>query len=346
LVFYHRGPDRPLSLPIPAGTSRRLEEGLKRTFEGTGQRKILSAGFIGRRTERHRIRARLRRGDRVLVFQGLGGLGKTTLAFHTLPMLGSREAVCSLWCQEAEREANPAENLVGQLLAYCRGRFGHGWESVVQQVDRAAEEDSALRFQYFLQVLLGNVDRLVMYLDNLESLLLGPKDVHGGRAEGSSAESPAGEASFASWRSEPLGRIWSLLCEMAKAGDRLYLVASCRYRNEDFERYTIPVSPLPADAVYRLMGWFAGLRRLSVRTRARLVDRLAGHPRAVEFAGDLIHRMRWPVTRIGTALGSCRPGLWSRSWSENGRSWWRRGFRRSVRSCGTICCWRPFGSVC
>jgi hypothetical protein len=144
LVLYHRGPDYPLSLPIPAGASRRLEQALRRTFEGSGQRKILSTGFIGRRTERHQVRQRLRCGDRVLVFQGLGGLGKTTLPFHTLPMLGNEDEVCTFWCQEVERETHPAEALVGQLLAYCRHRFGLAWEPVVQQVDRTAQDDAAL----------------------------------------------------------------------------------------------------------------------------------------------------------------------------------------------------------
>ena len=36
------------------------------------------------------------------------------------------------------------------------------------------------------------------------------------------------------------------------------------------------------------MGWFPGLRRLSVGSRARLAGRLDGHPRAVEFANDLV----------------------------------------------------------
>ncbi len=275
LVFYHRGPDRPLSRPIPADATRRLEQGLRRTFDGTGKRRILSTGFIGRRTELHRIRRRLRRSDRVLVFQGLGGLGKTTLAFHTLPMLVPAEEVVTLWCHEAEQDENPAENLVSQLLDDCRARFGHQWEQVVQQVDQAAGEDSALRFGYFLQSLLGNVDRLVVYLDNMESLLVGPQDAAGE------------EADFAAWRSESLQQIWQILGELARDGGKLHVVASCRYRNRDFDRHTIPVSPLPPDAVYRLMGWHAALRRLSSPTRARLVARLAGHPRAVEFADDL-----------------------------------------------------------
>jgi hypothetical protein len=50
----------------------------------------------------------------------------------------------------------------------------------------------------------------------------------------------------------------------------------------------LPVSPLPPDALYRLIGWFPALRRLSAGNRARLVDRLAGHPRAVEYANDLL----------------------------------------------------------
>lgn len=275
LVFYHRGPDRPLSRPIPADATRRLEQTLKRTFEGTGKRKILSTGFIGRRTELHRIRRRLRRGDRVLVFQGLGGLGKTTLAFHTLPMLADLDDVVTLWCHEAEQQENPAENLVGQLLEFCRARFGHQWEQVVQQVDHAAGEDSAQRFAYFLQTLLGNVDRLVVYLDNMESLLVGPKDATGEQAE------------FASWQSKAIQQIWQILGELARNGDNLHILASCRYRNPDFDGDIISVTPLPPDAVYRLMGWHTALRRLASPTRARLVARLAGHPRAVEFADDL-----------------------------------------------------------
>ena len=38
------------------------------------------------------------------------------------------------------------------------------------------------------------------------------------------------------------------------------------------------------------MGWFDGLRLLSTEARARLVGRLAGHPRAVEYAADLIQK--------------------------------------------------------
>src|SRR5262249_46994040 len=75
LVLYPRGPDFPLSLPVPSGAGLgQPEEALKRTFEGAGDRRVLATGFIGRRSELHRVRRRIREGERVFVFQGLGGL--------------------------------------------------------------------------------------------------------------------------------------------------------------------------------------------------------------------------------------------------------------------------------
>jgi tetratricopeptide (TPR) repeat protein len=282
LVFYHRGPDHPLSLPAAKG-ARPHEPVLQRTFEGLGDRRVLTAGFIGRRAELHRVRRRIRDGERVFVFQGLGGLGKSTLAFHVIPMLlrGKEEtgAAVTLWCQETEQRPDRAQALTGQLLGACRKRFGLEWEQVVFQVDRTAGDDPVQRFALFLQSLLQNLPRLVLYLDNLESLLVGPKD----------AQAENDDTAIGTWASGDLARLWEILTSLARDGDRLYLVASCRYRNPDFTGALLPVSPLPADALYRLMGWFPALRRLSAASRARLVERLAGHPRAVEYANDLLH---------------------------------------------------------
>jgi tetratricopeptide (TPR) repeat protein len=266
---------------VPAGQPRRADAPPDRVFLDAGTRRILSVGFIGRRTELHRLRRKVRQGQRVFVLQGLGGLGKSTLALHTLrAILHAGNDLCTLWCQDAEKAATPegiAEALVGQLLENCRRRFGLDWEGVVQQVDRAAGGDAAQRFGMFLKVLVENAERLVVYLDNLESLLVGPEEV------GSAVPDALGQ-----WSTPALQAIWATLKDFAQHSGKVVLVASCRYRNDDFGKAVVPVGPLPAGALFRLMGWFPGLRRLSIASRARLVAELDGHPRAVEFANDLI----------------------------------------------------------
>ena len=148
------------------------------------------------------------------MLQGLGGLGKTTLALHMLrQLLHAGDDLCTLWCQDAEKAETPegiAEALVGQLLEYCRKRFGPDWESVVQEVDRTAGDDPARRFAAFLGTLLANVPRLVLYLDNLESLLVGPAEVGAGRPD---------PDAFGAWRTPALAAIWSVLTRFAE-GER------------------------------------------------------------------------------------------------------------------------------
>lgn len=181
----------------------------------------------------------------------------------------------------------------------------------MQQVDRAAGDDPVRRFVYYLQALLQKVPRLVLFFDNLESLLVGPKD----------AEAGEDATAFGEWACENLGQLWETSTGLARDGDRLYVVASCRYRNDSFSSALFPVSPLPPDALYRLMGWFPALRRLGTANRARLVGRLAGHPRAAEYANDLLaHALAdWERTTI-----------WETSASLIGP--WVRLERRSVAS--------------
>lgn len=282
LVFYHRGPENPLGTPASMHRLRQKEAALKRTFRDPQTRAYLEDGFIGRRREQHLLRRRKKRGDRVFVLQGLGGLGKTTLAGRLLPTLADEKQTLTFWCRETEGATDQAEALVGRLLAHCRARYGAGWEAVVSHVDRVAGDDSTARFMMFLQILLEQDKGLptAIYFDNMESLLNGPEEVSLTRAPDADV--------FGSWRSENLTKLWRALVEFAEASGNLFLVASCRYRNEDLEDHLVTVAPMDGSDTLRLMAWFPSLRRLSMRSRVRLTERLSGHPRAVQFADDLL----------------------------------------------------------
>ena len=117
---------------------------------------------------------------------------------------------------------------------------GKAWCSRLTAIPGA---DPAQRFRLFLQVLVENAERLVVYLDNLESLLIGPEEV-----------GPADPEAFGQWRTPALQAIWETLVQIAGDTAKLVVVASCRYRNDDFRRVLIPVGPLPAGALFRLDG--------------------------------------------------------------------------------------------
>jgi len=273
LVFYHRGPDFPLSQPVPDEHAQTQEARLERRFEemGTKQRRILSTGFIGRRRELHTFR-RACRERHVFVFQGLGGLGKSALAFKALPMLAQDCHTLAIWCQEVEDAENQAQELANRLSDFGQTLLKGKWTDIVLKVDRNAEATEAQRFEFFLQNIIGSLNHLLIYLDNMESLLKGPDN-----------EDPQ---AFGDWRSPEVEAICKTL--KAMSGDKLSVVASCRYRNPAFNHDIIPVPEMPDNDIFRMMGWFDGLRRLSVMNRARLVAQLHGHPRAVEFLEDLI----------------------------------------------------------
>jgi hypothetical protein len=98
----------------------------------------------------------------------------------------------------------------------------------------------------------------------------------------------AGSEGFASWRSDRCAAFWNGLRKLQQqAPGRLAALASTRYRNRDFGA-VLPFLPLPAHALWRMLSWFPSLRRLSEGSRVGLVERLAGHPRAVDFLDALI----------------------------------------------------------
>jgi tetratricopeptide (TPR) repeat protein len=273
LVFYHRGPDYPLSKEIPKKYIQEQEAKLQRLFTGTKSRKILSTGFIGRRRELHKFRKVLRAGQRIFVFQGLGGLGKSTIASRVLPMITKNDLVFTVWCQEIEEAEDQAGELTNRLSEFGSKIFGDRWVEVSTSVDRIPDANESQRLGILLQEILKK-NSITIYLDNMESLLNGPDN-----------EDPE---AFGDWKNREIAQIWEMLKNAS--GDKLCIITSCRYYNEAFNDYVIHVSEMTDNAIFRMMSWFDGLRRLSVVNRTRLVRLLRGHPMAVELLDDLVRK--------------------------------------------------------
>ncbi len=179
LVLYHRGPDHPLSQPsagwpaaprvprcrtAPSSTWARGES-LPPASSAAGPNCTGCAGKCARPAG--------------VCAPGAGRIGQVDAGLpyaerdpprHGRPLQllvpGRREG------QNARRDRRGSGQPAPE---YCRRRFGLAWEDVVQYVNRVAVDDPSRRFTLFLQGMMESVDRLVVYLDNLESLLVGPE---------------------------------------------------------------------------------------------------------------------------------------------------------------------------
>ena len=259
------------------GPPERVEE----RIPGSGRSRVLHHGFVGRRRELHALRRDLRQGRQLHVVQGLGGLGKSSFCIEALKVYRRQgRAALTLWCAEVETSAVPTEGLLRQLTAAAAPLAGADWEATLAALDQAAAADPALqsparRLVALLQWLLARDAQppLVLYLDNLESLL----------------HRPDAEDGFGTWRDADCAALWRLLRALVGgAGGRLALLASCRYRHPDYAEALFPLPRLPDETLWRLLGWFPALRRLSRWSREALVARIGGHPPAVEFLDALL----------------------------------------------------------
>ena len=135
LSLYHRGADVPTTLAIAEQghlpsmldpTLHRRVVDLGANSDSAANRGVqrLESGFIGRRKPRTDLYRRWKKGERLIIVQGLGGLGKTTLCTEMLPSLArlsghkstlvldgraageSEDAVLHLWNQVQAAETD------------------------------------------------------------------------------------------------------------------------------------------------------------------------------------------------------------------------------------------------
>lgn len=287
LAVYHRGPDRPLAVPRQSG--QRPPRFRRKTVAVNGL-PVLERGFIGRRELLHAIRRRLQEGQRLLVLQGLGGLGKTALATHLLTaVLEVRPAdLLILRCRVLEGgSGDPFLELRIQAEEHGSLHRFDEWEPRVRRL-RTEHLDPVDGLAAAIRELRRERPELAVYVDNAESLQIGPRS--------------EAEADLGSWR-PGADRWWQEMERLADGPGREnegIVLASTRYTWEGLTpRAHLGVGPLSPSESLRLINSYPSLSRLSSGDRAKLAEAADGHPRSVDVLARLVERRRRPRTAKG-----------------------------------------------
>lgn len=256
LATYQRGDDLPLAKPRDREIATSIappERYARRRIQMDGL-PILEHGFIGRRALIYEIRRRLDRGQHLFVLQGPDGIGKTALASRLLTILVEHDAdrlvVPMYGSGRWERIRERAEE------------HGHrheftDWATWVREL-RESETEPVAGFERTIEALRAYRPRLVLYVDNMESLQ---------QTYDSAATSGAANLAIVDWL-EGCSVWWTALERLANRGIVL-LSARHIWRGLSSDGW-IPFDPLAKADVSHMLMSLPGLARLSYKTRRQI----------------------------------------------------------------------------
>jgi tetratricopeptide (TPR) repeat protein len=270
LAVYHRGPDRPLALP---GTKAKPADVFRRRLIEVSGLPVLEHGFVGRRGLQHEIRRRVERdGQRLIVLQGLGGLGKTALASQLLSRSFAPDVRDQLILRGRglDEEPDPIAALRSQAEEHGKVHRLPQWEERLKRLREEVPEPAA-GFAATIGELRRDRPGFVLYVDNAESLQDGPQTGDPG--------------AIGSWQPAAAGW-WAEMEKLARDG---LVLVSTRYGWKGLAPGAwVPVGPMSQADVLRLLDTFPGFRLLARKDRERLASRVDGHPRTLEILDRLI----------------------------------------------------------
>ncbi|NJL27095.1 MAG: tetratricopeptide repeat protein [Thermoanaerobaculia bacterium] len=292
LAVYHRGADRPIGTP---GEVSRTEPGarFRRRVVEVGKLPVLQVGFIGRRELLHEMRQRIRSGQRLIVLQGLGGLGKTALASHLLSRVLAPNPADQLIfrCGGLEQAVDP----VGELRAQAEEHgFVHQLASWSEHVERLREDvpEAVAGLAAVVTEIRKARPALVIYADNTDALQLGP---------GSENGSAGGALEVGRWKPEA-GPWGDALPRLAEGG--LVLVSTRYFWPGLAPEARLPVPPMNTADVHRMIEACEELAELPFEIARKIAERVDGHPQTVELLDRLLGERRRRLTRPPTDIWS------------------------------------------
>ncbi len=277
LAIYHRGADRPLAAGGDKGKSAPAGRFRRRLVQVSGL-PVLEQGFIGRRALQHDIRRRVEQdGRRLIVLQGLGGLGKTALASQLLArtFAPAPPDQLILRCRGLDKEPDPAPILRAQAEEHGRVHNFPGWAERMKRLQETIP-DPASGFAAVVREIRQERPGLALYADNTETLQDGPQT--------------DGPQALGSWQPEA-APWWQEMEGLARDG--LLILASTRYfwTGGDPDDW-VGIGPMSRADVLRMLASYDTFERLGRKDRERLARRVDGHPRTVEVLERLVAERR------------------------------------------------------
>ena len=276
LALFLRGADRPISIGVPdAGDAAVLEQELVRPDQPIQAVEIPEpgrSGFIARRRLMSGLRRQHRRGRRLFVLQGLGGVGKTALALNLIPKLGvPLNRIILLDASNLEETDSAATPL---------------WTAIENGLEKTEPE----LYRKYLESNPGINDPATVFGD-LVGQIRHPWLIYLDNAESLQKEPDSGDQAIGDWKDAEVARLWNTIAQAATTGGPLTFITTARYQWRGLNKRDIdPIGALRSADMLRMMRWFPYLRRLPYEMRPALVAWLDGHARALVYLEGILNK--------------------------------------------------------